>query len=499
MNKKTKFIKIFRVILRYSYILIKQTIMITPRIIKTLERVITALLNKFKIRLKFSITFKLNFIYTLVLSILLFLFSLTILFGFKFFLIEEAKSNINMYGEIALDNIKSVSAVPNELIESISKKGNVSINILKNNKNVIYETDKNNGEYYEDFQIDSPYLVKGTDNVEILILNKNFNLNNETYYIQIISNLKKENKYFSVFWVVLVFLNIVIVIITTRFGSRISQKVIEPINEMTHTVKDINVQNLDTRLNVKGSHDELRELAQTVNDMFDRIQDSYEKQNRFVSDASHELRTPIAVIQGYANMLHRWGKDDKEVLEESITAIKDESENMKELVEKLLFLARVDKKTQEIHKEEFYINELLEEVVKETKLIDLKHSVYNKTNKKILIFADYKLMKQALRIFIDNSLKFTPENGKITVGAHINKNKVVIVVEDTGGGIPNEDIPYIFDRFYRVDKSRTKSEGGTGLGLAIAKWIISQHEGSIEVKSTLNVGTKISIFIGMKK
>ncbi len=116
---------------------------------------------------------------------------------------------------------------------------------------------------------------------------------------------------------------------------------------MTYTIKKINVQNLDKRLNVKGSHDELRELTQTVNDMFDRIEESYENQNRFVSDASHELRTPIAVIQGYANMLYRWGKDDKEVLEEAVTAIKDESENMKELVEKLLFLARVDKKNSE--------------------------------------------------------------------------------------------------------------------------------------------------------
>ena len=95
-------------------------------------------------------------------------------------------------------------------------------------------------------------------------------------------------------------------------------------------------------------------------------------------------------------------------------------------------------------------------------------------------------------------MKFTPENGQITIGSHINKNKVVITVEDTGSGIPKEDIPYIFDRFYRVDKARTKDKGGTGLGLSIAKWIIKEHKGSIEIKSRVNIGTKISISISAK-
>ncbi|MCR1934062.1 ATP-binding protein [Clostridium tepidum] len=135
-------------------------------------------------------------------------------------------------------------------------------------------------------------------------------------------------------------------------------------------------------------------------------------------------------------MLYRWGKDDRQVLEEAVTAIKDEAENMKNLVEKLLFLARADKKTQKIHKEEFYINKLLDEVVRETRLIDLSHDIINESNDNILVFADYKLLKQALRIFVDNSLKFTPEQGKIIIGSHINKNKIVITVEDTGLGIP---------------------------------------------------------------
>ncbi|EJO5347365.1 HAMP domain-containing protein [Clostridium botulinum] len=488
MNKKLDFIKIIIEIFKYIYIIIKETIVMVPRIIKLL-------LNKLKIRLRFSITFKLNFMYTLIVSILLFLFTYTVLFGFRFFLIEETKNNLNMYVEIVSDNIKSISKIPEELLDSIAKKGNTSISILEKDKSIVYSTNKEMKEYERDFKEDSPYIIRGNDNVERLVLNKSFELNNETYYIQIIKDLQKENEYFHLSLIILGVLNIVIISIIIKSGSGIGKKVVNPINEMNYTIKKINVQNLDTRLNVKGSHDELRELAQTVNDMFDRIEESYENQNRFVSDASHELRTPIAVIQGYANMLYRWGKDDREVLEEAITAIKDESENMKELVEKLLFLARVDKKTQEINKEKFYINKLLDEIVRETRLIDSSHNIINERNKDILVFADYKLLKQALRIFVDNSLKFTPENGQITVGAHIDKNKVVITVEDTGLGIPKKDIPYIFDRFYRADKSRSKDKGGTGLGLSIAKWIIKEHRGIIEIKSRVNVGTKIKIYI----
>ncbi|NFL78748.1 HAMP domain-containing protein [Clostridium sporogenes] len=491
MNKILSLIKFIKDIFKYTYIITRKVIIVVPRIIKVL-------LNKLKIRLRFSITFKLNFMYTLIISILLFLFTFTVLFGFRFFLIKEAKNNLNMYAEIVSHNIKDVPKVPKELIDSIAKKGNVSISILEKDKSIIYSTNKDIKESYGDFKEDLPYIITGNDNLERLILNKSFELRNEIYYIQVISDLQKENEYLHLYFIILGILNVFIIIIIIKFGSRIGKKVVDPINKMNYTIKKINVQNLDKRLNVKGFHDELRELTQTVNDMFDRIEESYENQNRFVSDASHELRTPIAVIQGYANMLYRWGKDDKEVLEEAVTAIKDESENMKELVEKLLFLARVDKKTQNIHKEEFYINKLLDEVVRETRLIDSSHNIINESNDNILVFADYKLLKQALRIFIDNSLKFTPENGQITIGSHINKNKIVITVEDTGSGIPKEDIPYIFDRFYRVDKARTKDKGGTGLGLSIAKWIIKEHKGSIEIKSRVNIGTKISVSISAK-
>ncbi|MHB9094135.1 MAG: sensor histidine kinase, partial [Eubacteriales bacterium] len=202
---------------------------------------------------------------------------------------------------------------------------------------------------------------------------------------------------------------------------------------------------------------------------------------------------PISVIQGYANLLQRWGKEDKAVLDEAVFAIKNESDNMKDLVEKLLFLARADKDTQKLEKSPFSVNELVDEVLKETRLIDSEHDITSEVNEMVTIEADRRLIKQALRIFIDNSIKHTPSGGTIKINGFLRDNKVKLIIEDNGVGISKEDLPYIFNRFYKCDKSRTRESGGTGLGLSIAKWIIEKHKGSIEVESVLAKGTKIII------
>lgn len=305
------------------------------------------------------------------------------------------------------------------------------------------------------------------------------------------SKLTVNNQYL----ILLLFINFCGFLLTIKIGSNISKKILLPIEDMNETVKDISINHLDTRINVAGTKDELKELAKTFNEMLDRLQKSYEQQNQFVSDASHELRTPIAVIQGYINLLDRWGKNDPEVLDESISAIKSESENMKDLIEKLLFLARADKNAQNIEKANFALHDLIDEVIKETKLIDSSHLILNEKNHIIVFYGDKKLIKQALRIFIDNSIKFTPEEGKITINSLIKEDKIFIDIEDTGIGISKEDISHIFDRFYTSDKSRSKDSAGNGLGLTIVKWIISQHKGSIKVQSKVDFGTKISIIL----
>jgi len=281
-------------------------------------------------------------------------------------------------------------------------------------------------------------------------------------------------------------------------GYIVSKRMLKPIDYITKTAENISINNLKERIEGNNSDDELNRLVNTFNNMIDRLQGSFNRQVQFVSDASHELRTPIAVIQGYANLLDRWGKNDTEALEKSIYAIKLEATNMGNLVEKLLFLAKGDSGTQLIEKKEFWLNELVNEVVEESKIIAPNHIISSNKNDTVSIITDYKMLKQMLRIFVDNSIKFTPEQKKIYINSEVHDKIVKLTVSDTGIGIPKDEIQNIFHRFYTIEKSRSKEKSGTGLGLSIAKWIVDMHQGSIDVESEEGKGTKITVGLKLK-
>ena len=297
-------------------------------------------------------------------------------------------------------------------------------------------------------------------------------------------------------------------------GQKIIRRTLRPLTELAETTKSLNTaqsfdgQNLkdlageisnidasrlDRRISVDSSQNELKALASAINQMLNRINDSYQSQVRFVSNASHELRTPISVIQGYINLLDRWGKKDEKTLQESIDAIKSEIEGMKELVEKLLFLARGDSETIVLQKELFDSCEIVEEIVREMQMIDEDHMFKMDMTIPAYVEADKQLFKQAVRIVVDNSIKYTPSGKEIILKVERNQGKVNITVQDSGIGIDSNDLPHIFDRFYRSDESRARKSGGAGLGLSIAKWIIERHGAYFEILSRINVGTRITI------
>ncbi len=259
-------------------------------------------------------------------------------------------------------------------------------------------------------------------------------------------------------------------------------------------LEGINASRLDTRIQINETQDELKNLARAINGMLDRINESYSAQVRFVSDASHELRTPISVIQGYANLLDRWGKNDEKTLLESISAIKDEAASMKDLIEQLLFLARGDNNTIALQIEEFKLSELALEVIHETQMIDSAH-IYEDRLIDITVSADKALIKQALRILVDNAIKYTESGGHIMITADREGNFAKLSVRDDGIGITPEAITRIFDRFYRADESRARATGGSGLGLSIAQWITLRHGGHLEVLSREGIGTRVTIVI----
>ena len=258
---------------------------------------------------------------------------------------------------------------------------------------------------------------------------------------------------------------------------------------------EINATHLDRRLPVSGTQKELKTLAQAINAMLDRINAAYRSQMRFVSDASHELRTPIAVIQGYASLLDRWGKDDPAARQEAIDAIRQEADSMKELVEQLLFLARGDNDSMKVTPEPFDLTEVAGEVLRETQMIDQDHQFSARWSLPVPVWADLGLIKQALRVLVDNAIKYTPAGGRITLRAEGADGLARLSVEDEGQGIDAHSLPHIFDRFYRTDVSRARQTGGTGLGLAIAKWIADRHGGWFEVTSWPGVGTRITLVL----
>lgn len=301
------------------------------------------------------------------------------------------------------------------------------------------------------------------------------------------------------------------------FGTARIRKTLKPLNEIAetasrlsdmafdeekfHTLEDaiskISPTASDERVHIGDN--ELQGLEEAINNLLDRMRDSYRQQARFVSDASHELRTPISVIQGYANMLDRWGKEDESVLDESIKAIKSESENMKNLVEQLLFLARgINGKTQ-LQMAEFLLNDMMTEVLEESKMIDEKHIYKYIEKEKVTVYGDIGLLKQTARILIDNAAKYTDEGELIILKTGIsNKGEPYFSVQDNGIGMEEEDVTHMFERFFRADTARVRKNGGTGLGLSIAKWIIDNHKGYFSVLSRKDIGTRITVFLPPK-
>ena len=251
---------------------------------------------------------------------------------------------------------------------------------------------------------------------------------------------------------------------------------------------------VDSDASLSFGDSDLAGIEAAMNNLLRRMRDVYRQQSRFVNDASHELRTPIAVIQGYANLLDRWGKTDEKILTESIEAIKNESEHMNHLVEQLLFLARGDSGRLHFNKERISLSSLVEEVYEESLLIDERHRYKLARGEEASIEVDVGLIKQATRILVDNAAKYTKEGGQICLSYGTEGTEdVFIAVQDTGCGMSEEDVEHMFERFYRSDEVR--SYEGTGLGLSIAKWIVDRHRGKFEVLSRSRLGTRIRIIL----
>lgn len=298
-------------------------------------------------------------------------------------------------------------------------------------------------------------------------------------------------------------------------GGKTVREKLSPLNQLARTTqlisesgfetdrfvdleKAIDEIDADKANDIATGNTELEGLETAINSLVRRMKKSYEQQARFVSDASHELRTPLSVIAGYVNMLDRWGKEDPKILDEAINAIKSESEGMSRLIEQLLFLARGDNGKTQIQMEKIDLNMMMKAIYDEYVMVDENHKFVYREDDKVEITGDFDLIKQTARILTDNAVKYTPEGGEIIFTVKNDDGTPAFEVQDSGIGIKSEDIPKVFERFFRADDARNRKTGGTGLGLSIAKWIVDKHDGYFKITSFENIGTKFTVYFPQK-
>jgi two-component system, OmpR family, sensor histidine kinase ArlS len=283
-------------------------------------------------------------------------------------------------------------------------------------------------------------------------------------------------------------------LIPVLISSRVLSNLITlPVISMINTMTEIRQSGQFKRLKLqRKSKDELYQMGETFNHMIDLLEINFEKQQQFVSNASHELKTPLTIIESYASLLKRRGMREPQIFEESIEAIHSEAIRMKEMTEQLLLLAR-NQEHWNIESNQVLLQELLKQTVKAFQSAYHREIDYIKENEAPLtVITDEKKLKQLLFIFLDNARKYS-ENA-ITVVTGIKQGVVFIKIIDRGIGIEKDEIPMVFDRFYRVDKARTRKKGGSGLGLAIAKEIADAIGVRLALESTIGVGTTATLY-----
>jgi len=293
---------------------------------------------------------------------------------------------------------------------------------------------------------------------------------------------------------ILFILTPIVLVIAGIFGYFYVKIALGPVQNMTHTAMKIEEKNLTQRLEVTSS-DELGQLASTLNRMLTRLEDAFKREKQFTADASHELRMPLAIVQGEATLALEKDRS-KEEYRKSLEAISQETEHMSAILKKLLFLAR-NENVKVFEFERVNLKELLTELADDIELLCEDKSLHFKfdAQEDLVVKGDAVSLQELFYNLLNNAIQYTQQEGNISLRLSREGNNACIRVQDTGIGIPEEHLEYIFDRFYRVDKSSSRNKGGAGLGLSICKRIIEIHGGEVSVESKVGVGSIFRVLI----
>ncbi len=314
----------------------------------------------------------------------------------------------------------------------------------------------------------------------------------EVVTLEVMESIESTLANLNLLKIVLIIATLFVLIPSFFSGKLLSRIILRPITSMIDTMEEIQQKGVFKKIAIKRKpKDELYKMANTFNNMIGILEQNFEKQEQFVSDASHELKTPLTIIDSYASMLKRWGMERPDLVNESIEAIHSEAARMKDMTEQMLLLAK-NEEDWNMKMTVFHFATLCEETAHTFQNVyGRKVRVQQEEGDEPIVVADEQKMKQVLFILLDNAKKYSTGPIELYIGQE--EGSCYFIVEDDGIGIPKQDLEQVFDRFYRVDEARNRDQGGTGLGLAIANKIMRAHHGSIEIQSEEKQGTKVKV------
>ena len=412
------------------------------------------------------------------------IFSIFIIVNFSVYLWKENQNDIKViegfveYQMSELENREDLDYLSKEwilkkILDKSPKIRDVYLEIFYNGKKYTkppYLPDKEHN-FLDYYSVTKFYQIKGFDEIEVKITRRNVR-----------DRLLILNAFTSFIFFLLFCLYVII-----RIQKRFFDKFKNSLDNLKIFTQDYNLDS-EIRIHSEENFIEFSILQKSFKNMLIRLKEQSQLQIDFVNNASHELKTPIFVIKGYVDMLNEWGKDDKEVLDEGLIVLKKEIQNMQELTEKLLFLAK--SKNLVVEKNNINLDNALKEVIDNLSFAYPKQKI-NYTSSEIFIESDIALLKLLFKNLVENAIKYGKDN---PINIELKKEKKVkVIIEDFGVGISEKALPHIFERFYREDEARNREIKSYGLGLSIVKEIIALLNIDIQIESQLGKGTKITL------
>lgn len=327
-----------------------------------------------------------------------------------------------------------------------------------------------------------------------------FSAKGRSYTLVILQSLHPQREMMEEAGAVFAWLIPLAILLASGGGYFLARKSLAPVVAMSSQAGHIGAANLHERLAIQNEKDELGHLGRSFNSLLDRLSESFDRQRRFMADASHELRTPVAILRGESEVALSQQTRSPEEYRESLGVLHHEAERLTRIVEDLFTLTRADAGQYPLQPSDFYLDELVAECVHSARTLAQakKISLTFEGAPESPIHADESLVRRMLLNLMDNAIKYTPDFGRVTVSCQRNGKEYAVNIADTGCGIPAELRPRIFERFFRADKARSHAEndgGGAGLGLAISRWIAEAHHGRLELTRSDSSGSTFSAYL----